>query len=100
MQKALILNPIDNVATAISELNKDTTIELRTINGVKKITIKSYIPFGHKFSINLIKKGGDVIKYGEKIGKAVEDIREGLHVHIHNVNSERGRGDLKLQINR
>lgn len=97
MRKALIINSLDNVANALSDINEGTLIEVETINGVKKIIVKNFIPFGHKFSVNLIKKGGDVIKYGEKIGKAIEDIQEGFHVHIHNVNSERGRGDLVLQ---
>lgn len=97
MEKFLILNPKDNVATAISEINEGTLIEFESGMEIKKITIKEKIPFGHKFAISMINKGGNVFKYGEKIGKAVEDISEGFHVHIHNVNSERGRGDLKLQ---
>ena len=32
-------------------------------------------------------------KYGEEIGMASADIREGEHVHIHNLESMRARGD-------
>jgi altronate dehydratase small subunit len=43
------------------------------------------IPFGHKFAIKDIEKGGDIIKYGDKIGIANTEIKKGDHVHIHNV---------------
>ena len=32
-------------------------------------------------------------KYGEVIGAATRDIRVGEHVHVHNVEGKRGRGD-------
>jgi hypothetical protein len=35
-----------------------------------------------------------VVKYGQRIGVAGADIAAGAHVHVHNVVSERGRGDL------
>ncbi len=38
--------------------------------------------------------GDGVIKYGEIIGRATCDIDVGDHVHVHNVESQRGRGDL------
>ena len=41
-----------------------------------------------------IKKGTPIIKYGETIGLATEDIKEGDHVHVHNVEGLRGRGDM------
>ena len=41
-----------------------------------------------------ISKGENLIKYGEAIGQATQDIEEGQHVHVHNVESLRGRGDL------
>jgi len=37
--------------------------------------------------------GEPVLKYGSPIGVASEDIPEGAHVHIHNLSSNRGRGD-------
>ena len=35
-----------------------------------------------------------MIKYGERIGRATQFIPAGSHTHIHNVTSQRGRGDL------
>lgn len=40
---------------------------------------------GHKKALRDIKKGEDIIKYGYPIGRAVSDIKEGEHVHTHNI---------------
>ena len=40
---------------------------------------------GHKIALRDIKAGEDIIKYGYSIGHAVEDIKEGDHVHTHNI---------------
>lgn len=40
---------------------------------------------GHKYAIAPIKKGENVIKYGNPIGHATVDIAVGEHVHTHNV---------------
>ncbi|MBQ3234734.1 MAG: altronate dehydratase [Clostridia bacterium] len=40
---------------------------------------------GHKYALRDIKKGEDIIKYGNPIGHATEDIAKGAHVHTHNV---------------
>ena len=50
---------------------------------------------GHKLALRDIKAGEDIIKYGYAIGHATEDIKEGEHVHTHNLESKRGRGFKK-----
>lgn len=40
---------------------------------------------GHKYAICDIKIGENIIKYGNPIGHATEDINKGEHVHSHNV---------------
>lgn len=45
------------------------------------------IPAGHKYALRDITKGEYVIKYGEIIGKATENIKKGEWVHTHNVKS-------------
>ena len=40
---------------------------------------------GHKYALCDIKKGEDIIKYGNPIGHATADIKCGEHVHSHNV---------------
>jgi len=36
------------------------------------------------------------VKYGSPIGTATSDIAAGAHVHLHNLASARGRGDLRV----
>jgi len=40
---------------------------------------------GHKYAARDIKSGENIIKYGQPIGHATCDIKEGEHVHVHNV---------------
>ena len=94
-QKAVILNPKDNVATALADLKGGDNLELKA--GEKTINIKltAAVPFGHKFSLANIESGSPVIKYGEAIGIATATIQPGDYVHVHNVVSARARGDLE-----
>ena len=48
------------------------------------------IESGHKYALNAIKNGDDVIKYGYPIGVATSDIEAGDHVHSHNIKSKLG----------
>ena len=84
------MHPTDNVATALRELGPGASV---TVDGLT-ITVGSPIPFGHKVALVPIQLGAPVIKYGEAIGLACADIEAGEHVHTHNVESQRGRGDL------
>ena len=93
MIRAIVLNPGDNVATLIdSGAEADATVELR---GEKKgkVTLQQPIPFGHKVALGEIGTGDDILKYGKVIGEASATITVGEHVHVHNVDSKRGRGD-------
>lgn len=93
MTNAIILNARDNVATALCEIKSGEKVTVR--NGEEyEIEVIQDIPFGHKFAVREIQKGEYVIKYGEVIGRATADIRKGEHVHVHNIESLRGRGDL------
>ena len=49
---------------------------------------------GHKIAVKEIKTGEQITKYGEEIGVATHDIKKGEYVHVHNLDSMRGRGDL------
>ena len=40
---------------------------------------------GHKYAVCDIKKGENIIKYGQPIGHALCDIKKGEHVHTHNI---------------
>lgn len=81
MKQVILVNSKDNVVTAVSEILENTTISVND----QTITVKQSISFGHKIAIDDIKKGEDIIKYGESIGMAKEDIAQGEWVHTHNV---------------
>ncbi len=51
----------------------------------KRDNVEVNLANGHKYSICDIKKGENVIKYGNPIGHATEDIAKGEHVHTHNL---------------
>lgn len=83
------------MATALADLAAGTEVE-SPLPGASaaRLTVRSAIPFGHKLALLPIGRGQAVIKYGEVIGLATQDIAPGEHVHVHNVESQRGRGDL------
>lgn len=68
----LKINELDNVEVALKE--------------------SEGIPAGHKRALKAIKKGEQIIKYGNPIGIATADIAEGEWVHTHNLKT--GLGDL------
>lgn len=92
---AVVANSKDNVATAVKELEAGEKVLLDEDGGTREIVLSRKVPFGHKFAVTEIKKGEKVIKYGETIGRATSDIFPGDYVHVHNVESERGRGDWR-----
>ena len=65
--KSVIINEKDNVGVCLDGSDK--------------------IPAGHKYALRPIACGETVIKYGEIIGRATQDIPAGEWVHTHNVKS-------------
>ena len=57
----------------------------------KTITFKVQdpIPIGHKLAIRDLQVDDSVIKYGTDIGRVVSPIRQGEHVHVHNLKTKR-----------
>jgi altronate dehydratase small subunit len=83
----------DHVATALRDLPSGETIQYRIGDNTISLVLLEAIPFGHKVAITAIPAGTTVRKYGEVIGRAVTDIAPGQHVHVHNIEGIRGRGD-------
>ena len=93
-QKAVVFNSKDNVATALADLRTGDTLGLKVGEVDLVIKLTAPVPFGHKFSLSNVEPGSPIIKYGEAIGIATAKIQPGDYVHVHNVASARGRGDL------
>ena len=77
MEKAIVISPLDSVGVALTSLKKGEE--------AAGIRLAEDIEQGHKFALKEIKSGEPVIKYGEIIGRAAEDIAAGSYVHTHNV---------------
>ena len=95
MKQIVVLNDADNVATSLVMLPAQSRIEVEIGGEYRTITVLDAIPFGHKLAIRSVAPGDDVVKYGEVIGRASEAIEPGRWVHVHNVESVRGRGDIE-----
>lgn len=78
-EATILLNIKDNVAVARRPIPKDTDI------GREDLRALDLIGRGHKVALKPIKSGEEVIKYGQVIGVATQDIEPGRHVHLHNL---------------
>lgn len=77
MNKLFKINSLDNVAVALEDLKKGYTE-----NG---ITLLNDVPFGHKVLLEDLKKGDNIIKYGNPIGSLKNDENIGAYIHEHNL---------------
>lgn len=74
--RTLSLNPKDNVIIAVDALPQGTS--------TRGVTAVARIPKGHKMAAVRIVKDEPVVKFGQIIGFATDDIAPGSHVHTHN----------------
>ncbi|GAB0113125.1 UxaA family hydrolase [Acidisoma sp. C75] len=72
------LNARDNVAIARVEIPQGTSLPDRGLAALQRI------PRGHKIALRPIPKGEPILRYGQVIGFAREDIAPGSHVHVQN----------------
>jgi len=83
--KAIKTSPQDNVAITVTVVPKAVTV---TIPGYGEVVTNQDVPLGHKIALVPIPRGTDIIRYGETICSAKEDIKAGDWVHVHNTISE------------
>src|SRR5262245_11667519 len=76
MPRTLRLNARDNIIVAVDSVTPGTTKD--------GVTATARIMRGHKMAAQPIAKGQPVLKFGQIIGFATEDIKPGAHVHTHN----------------
>jgi altronate dehydratase small subunit len=91
LNKAIFGPAADNVATCCVSLAAGDSLTGDKV----QVTALQPIPIYHKIAIRPIAKGEKIFKYGQPIGVASADIAPGEHVHVHNLESDRGRGDRK-----
>lgn len=95
MKKVFVIDAGDNVGTAVVSAIQAGD-EVGTNGRITDINViaNDDIAYGHKIALKDIPAGQTVYKYGLSIGNATVDIKAGDWVHVHNVESNRGRGDL------
>ena len=93
MLTALRIDPRDNVAVVLREVQKGEEVLVNMITGAVHLTAQSDIPFGHKIAVTTLLVSEPIIKYGEEIGNAKIPIQPGEWVHLQNMYCERGRED-------
>jgi altronate hydrolase len=74
--RTLRLNARDNLLVAIDAVDRGVA--------VRGVTATARILRGHKMAAQAIAKGQPVLKFGQIIGFATEDIVPGAHIHTHN----------------
>ena len=75
------IHSLDNVAVALADLAEGTEV---VVDG-HEILLRQAVVRGHKFALQAIPTGENVVKYGLPIGHATTDIAAGEHIHSHNV---------------
>lgn len=80
------VHPRDNVAVVAAEVQAGDVVRLDDGTEVRAV---EGIPRGSKVALGPIACGEAVIRYGEEIGRATEDIAAGECVHSHNLVRER-----------
>lgn len=79
MQRPLLIKitPLDNVAIVVNDggLSSGTYVEQFDI------TLKEFVPQGHKVVLNALKENDEILRYGEIIGYANKDLPEGCWVN-------------------
>ena len=91
MIQFLVHDKRDTVAVAVVDVKAGQSLEGRSLDTNETVKAKALmdIPLGHKIALKDFKPGETVIKYGCEIGKVVEPIKTGEHVHVHNVKTKR-----------
>ncbi len=77
--RVIRLHRDDNVVIALSDLAAGSMAE-----GLD-VPLVEAAPRGHKIAAAAIPKGAAVVRYGQTIGQATQDIAAGAHVHAHNL---------------
>lgn len=83
-------NEGDSVAVAMRDLQPGP-VEGGYLAGTESLTLQltEPVPLGHKFALQPIGAGEEVIEYGVPIAVATAAIEAGQHAHVHNLRSIR-----------
>ena len=91
MTRFIMHDKNDSVAVAVTDIKAGEVVEGWVMEDDSTVTVTavSNIPLGHKIAMVPVKAGETIVKYSVNIGKTVQDITVGEHVHIHNLKTAR-----------
>ncbi|OZI18898.1 hypothetical protein CAL26_14560 [Bordetella genomosp. 9] len=92
--KIWVVHRDDNVGTVVgADIPAAAPVPLAgCVQGA--VEVAEPVPYGHKIALRALQAGQEVVKYGVVVGRLSEAVAAGRHVHVHNLESQRGRGDL------
>ncbi|KXL53313.1 altronate dehydratase [Anaerotignum neopropionicum] len=91
MNPILKIHEKDNVGTCLRLLEAGEVVHWESFS----LIVREEIPQYHKIALADISLHSPIYKYGQIIGLATQKISQGEYVHVHNIESIRGRGDKK-----
>jgi (2R)-sulfolactate sulfo-lyase subunit alpha len=82
---------VDDVGVAVVDLEPGTNLTGRNLadNSTLKAHAEEAIPLGHKIALRDFAVGDEVTKYGTIIGRIVQPVKAGYHVHTQNLKTKR-----------
>jgi (2R)-sulfolactate sulfo-lyase subunit alpha len=91
MIQFLVHDKRDTVGVAVVDVKAGQALEGRDLStdSPLKATVRMDIALGHKFALRDMKVGDTAIKYGCEIGRIVQPVKAGEHVHVHNLKTKR-----------
>ena len=91
MIQFLIHDSNDTVGVAVVDIAAGTDCTGRDLSTNKMLQAKAIqdIPLGHKLALRDFSVGDTVIKYGCEIGKIVQSVKAGQHIHVQNLKTKR-----------
>lgn len=71
------MNAADNVVTTVTEIAKGEDVCF--MKGSEYVVLKAVedIPYCHKVAIEIMPVGSEIIKYGESLGRLVQQVGKG-----------------------
>ena len=82
---ALMMDPSDNVVTCVVDIPAGAEVCFRRGDELLSLIAEEPIPYCHKIALEDIPEGGHVMKYGESLGHATQNILKGHWVSHNNL---------------
>lgn len=88
---AILIRAQDRVATLTETVSAGDSVLITGQGQTRTIVARENMPAGHKLAVRPIHEYEMILKYGETIGEATQEIAEGGHVHTHNCRGVKAR---------